>query len=242
MITSLRDGAEMVLVPGGEFWFGVDQPEVERIAAALDHPVDPIFKTEFPRRKATVRDCYIDRFPVTNARYARFIQATGHPAPQHWSDPRWNGPDKPVIGIAWTDARDYCRWAEKRLPTEEEWERAARGTDERVWPWGSEFHRRHCNSLEWGEKQTTDIDRFQDGVSPVGAFDMAGNVWELTGGDWEGFGKAIRGGSYLNPAAFCRTTCRWGIDPSTVGSTWLGFRCVMELPKARIYARAKPQS
>ena len=68
---------------------------------------------------------------------------------------------------------------------------------------------------------------------------MAGNVWQLTSGEWEGYGKAIRGGSYRNGAAYCRTTCRWGIDPDLKGSTWLGFRCAMDIAKARIYGKAK---
>lgn len=168
------------------------------------------------------------------------MKATGHAAPSFWTDPRWNKPTHPVVGVSFRDAVAYAEWARKRLPTEEEWERAARGTDERAWPWGDEFDPKRCNSSMWPTDTTTDVTRFPDGVSPVGAFDMAGNVWEFTTGNWENFGKAIRGGSYQSGPAYCRTTARWGIDPEIKGANSVGFRCVMELTKARIFARAKP--
>ncbi|HDQ99823.1 MAG TPA: hypothetical protein ENN51_06025 [candidate division WOR-3 bacterium] len=236
-IRTLKDESEAVLVPDGPFPFGIAADRVEARLAELKQEAEPLFGTELPPRTVTMRVCYIDRGPVTNRRYERFMAATNHPSPLYWLDPRWNRPDQPVVGISYRDAEAYARWAEKRLPTEEEWERAARGTDGRTWPWGDEFLPLHCNSREFAADHTTEVGRFREGVSPVGALDMAGNVWELTTGDWEGFGKAIRGGSYANPAAFCRTTCRWGIDPDLKGSTWLGFRCVMDLAKARIYAR-----
>jgi iron(II)-dependent oxidoreductase len=237
LLSTPKDGGEAVLVPEGPFPFGIDAARVEAQIEALNQPPEPLFRTELPPRTVVVRNCYIDRYPVTNRRFAMFIAATGHRAPLYWLDAKWNHPDAPVVGISYRDAETYARWAEKRLPTEEEWERAARGTDERTWPWGDQFATLHCNSREFAAGRTSEVGRFPNGASPVGALDMAGNVWEFTSGNWEGFGKAIRGGSYANPAAYCRTTCRWGIDPDLKGSTWLGFRCVMELAKARIYAR-----
>ena len=239
VIFTVKDQAEAVLVPAGRFVFGVEKERVQEIVQELGEESHPIFSSELPRRVTATRDFYIDKFPVTNRRYALFLKATGHPEPEFWLDTRWNGPDLPVVGISYRDAVAFASWAGKRLPTEEEWERAARGTDERIWPWGSRFEPRRCNSKEWQAGRTTRVDLFPAGVSPVGAFDMAGNVWELTASDWEGMGKAIRGGSYKNSAAYCRCTCRWGIDPDLRGSTWLGFRCVMDLAKARIYGRPK---
>ncbi|MEO0080339.1 MAG: SUMF1/EgtB/PvdO family nonheme iron enzyme [candidate division WOR-3 bacterium] len=237
VIFTAKDQTEAVLVPGGEFVFGIEQERVWEIVRSLGEKEDPIFKSELPRRVVRLRDCYIDKFPVTNRRYALFLKATGYRDPDFRLVNGWNDPDQPVVGISYRDAEAFARWAGKRLPTEEEWERAARGTDERIWPWGNQFLPQRCNSKEWNAGRTTRVDLFPTGASPVGAFDMAGNVWELTSGDWEGMGKAIRGGSYRNSAAYCRCTCRWGIDPELKGSTWLGFRCVMDLAKARIYGR-----
>jgi iron(II)-dependent oxidoreductase len=238
-IITVRDQVEAVLVPAGDFAYGIDEARVAEIIEKLKEQPDPIFKTEKPRTIITVKNCYIDCHLVTNRHYADFMTATGHAAPLFWKDQRWNKPDFPVVGISYRDAEAYARWAGKRLPTEEEWERAARGTDERIWPWGDDFDQRRCNSKEWNAGCTTEVGKFPAGDSPVGASDMAGNVWQLTSGGWEGFGKAIRGGSYQNSAAYCRTTCRWGIDPDIKGSTWLGFRCAMDLAKARIYGKAK---
>ncbi|MFO7676565.1 MAG: SUMF1/EgtB/PvdO family nonheme iron enzyme [bacterium] len=237
LVKTPKDEGEAVLVPAGRFQFGIDPARVKALLAELHQEPEPLFETEFAPRTAIVRNCYIDRYPVTNRRYAKFLEATKHSPPRYWTDPRWNRPDAPVVGISYRDAEAYARWAEKRLPTEEEWERAARGTDGRTWPWGDTFAPGCCSSRESGFAGTTAVGRFPNGASPVGAHDMAGNVWELTSGNWAGMGKAIRGGSYSNPAAFCRTTCRWGIEPDLPGSTWLGFRCVMDLVKARVHAR-----
>jgi formylglycine-generating enzyme required for sulfatase activity len=238
-IITPKDGGEAVFVPGGRFFIGAYPERVAEMVRALKEPFDPIFQTERTRTHVLVRDCYIDRVPVTNRQYGLFLVATGHRQPLYWGDIGWNDPDKPVVGISYRDADAYARWAGKRLPTEEEWERAARGTDERIWPWGSIFNPANCNSRERRLRSTSKVGIFKSGASAVGALDMAGNVWEFTTGDWEGFGKAIRGGSYLNSAAFCRCTCRWGIDPDIIGSTWQGFRCVMDVAKARIHATAK---
>ncbi|MFO7651145.1 MAG: SUMF1/EgtB/PvdO family nonheme iron enzyme [bacterium] len=240
VIHTSKDKGEMVLVPGGAFRFGIRQDDVRQALAELNEPADPIFGTELSPRNAIIRDCYIDRRPVTNAQYALFIEETGHAPPLYWNERPWNAPDRPVVGLCFREAEAYGRWAQKRLPSEEEWERAARGTDHRRWPWGDDFGLKNCNSREWNAGMTTEVGKFPSGRSPAGCDDMAGNVWEFTTGNWENFGKAIRGGSWKNSAAFCRTTCRWGIDPEIKGSTWLGFRCVMDLAKARIYGQVKP--
>lgn len=239
-IVNQRDGGEAVLAPTGRFQLGITQAKVTEALAALRQDADPLFGTEQSPRLAFLHDYYIDVCPVTNRQYAVFMQATRYLPPLLWNDRRYNQPEQPVTGICYRDAVAYANWAGKRLPTEDEWERAARGDDTRAWPWGNEFGRDRCNSLERAIGAPAAVGSFKSGASPLGALDMAGNVWELTTGDWEGFGKAIRGGSFKNPAAFCRTTCRWGIDPDIIGSAWLGFRCVMDVSKARIVARVAP--
>ena len=124
----------------------------------------------------------IGRYPVTNAQYQRFIRETGHPAPQTWEGdayPEKKG-DHPVVWVTVEDAEAYAEWADCRLPTFEEWTRAARGGDGRRFPWGDEIDKPRCNTAELGAGGTTPVGAFPDGVSPVGCYDMMGNVWEWT--------------------------------------------------------------
>ena len=117
------DSAEMVLVPAGEFWMGSDDGNDD----------------EKPRHRVDLDSYSIDRYEVTNALYKRFMEATARAAPRHWSRSDLNGAAQPVVGVSWHDADAYCRWAGKRLPTEAEWEKAARGDDGRTYPWGERW-------------------------------------------------------------------------------------------------------
>ena len=134
-IVSPYDQAEMVLVPAGEFTLGIDEKELMQISA-LDGKKNPVFMTEVPAKTVFVDEYYIDVYPVTNAQYAKFLEETDHRKPFLWGQEEWSDPLQPVVGLGWNDARAYAAWAGKTLPKEEQWEKAARGTDRRWWPWG----------------------------------------------------------------------------------------------------------
>ncbi|MFJ6661350.1 SUMF1/EgtB/PvdO family nonheme iron enzyme [Streptomyces sp. NPDC091377] len=122
----------------------------------------------------------IDVYPTTNRDYARFVLATGHPPPRHWPEGRCPAAraDHPVVWVTWHDANAYASWAGKSLPTVRQWEKAARGTKGRHYPWGIEPTAAKCNVAEAGIGATTPVTRYQSGVSPYGAFDLCGNCWE----------------------------------------------------------------
>jgi formylglycine-generating enzyme required for sulfatase activity len=234
-----RDGSPMVLVPAGEFLMGSQTED--------DAPPHRVYLDSF----------YIDRHEVTNYRYLKFVEATRHRAPQHVVDPQydlWAGTtlsqgvsDLPVVNVDWFDAAAYCRWAGKRLPTEAEWEKAARGTDNRLYPWGNEAPSlaRLNFSRRWqGAHTLQPVGNYEAGNSPYGAQDMAGNVWEWVG-DWydagsyaagsarnpqgpsSGSSKILRGGSWTNSADTVRTTHRREEDPDMRNSD-SGFRCARD--------------
>ena len=135
---------------------------------------------------------------MTNAQYGEFMKVTGRSAPGYWNDSLFSQPDQPVVGVTWYDAEAYCKWAGKRLSTEAEWEKAARGTDARVYPWGNDFDCKRGNFDDEtkydsytvpggagcdGYVETAAVGSFPSGVSPYGVHDMAGNVWEWVN-DW----------------------------------------------------------
>ncbi len=173
---------EMVRIPAGAFTMGHDDgrplPEGEG---------DP---DENPAHRVMVEEFFIDRYETTNAMYKRFLDATRRTPPIHWRNgayPPGKG-NHPVVYVSWHDADAYCRWAGKRLPTEEEWEKAARGTDGRHFPWGTLFEVKRANTPQyWLSKgikvskgDTLPVGSFENGKSPYGLYDMAGNVYEWT--------------------------------------------------------------
>ena len=246
---SLEAPQEMVLIPAGEFLMGSPDDGAS-------------FDDERPQRRVYVSSVLIDRHEVTNARYKQFVGATGHPAPSHqklefrlWFHgvPFPGSEQHPVVNVSWEDAVAYCRWRGKRLPTEAEWEKAARGTDGRVYPWGNDpptsVHAVY-GLKEGGEETTSDIGDRDKGQSPYGAYDLAGNLYEWVM-DWyaedyylnfagspamnprgpvEGTAKVQRGGSYLNSPYRLRSSFRTKGDPTEQDSN-VGFRCAQDVPK-----------
>jgi formylglycine-generating enzyme required for sulfatase activity len=240
-----KDGKEMIYIPDGEFIMGRDD------GADNQRPAHTVYVAEF----------YIDRYPVTNEEYRRFVEETEYKVPHYhvsWvdaTDYNWDlqahtppaGKEKhPVVLVTLEDARAYAAWAGKRLPTEAEWERAARGTDGRLWPWGSEFLPGHCNTKEEGIDGTSPVGQFSpQGDSPDGLSDVVGNVWEWTNSLYRAFPydasdgredlqaegwRTLRGGSWMNDSSI--TCCAARLDGDFVFFTNVGFRCAVFLPVA----------
>lgn len=226
----------MASVPGGEFMIGRDG--------------DPS-GYESPAHKVTVNPFYMDIYEVTNAQYAKFVQATHHRSPGYWINSTYPaGTDlKPVTDVTWDDANAYAAWANKRLPTEEEWEFAARGTDGRRYPWGNDWRSGAANvtgsAAANGKGNTGMVDvGKRTGASPFGMYDMIGNAWEWTASNLRAYpngklpadanatDKVIRGGSWASTPETATTTYRrgWGASGEKDYS-YTGFRCARDIGK-----------
>ncbi|MCK6626653.1 MAG: formylglycine-generating enzyme family protein [Anaerolineae bacterium] len=238
---------ELVRVPAGKFLMGSD-PQKDKNAREEEQPQHQVYVSEF----------YIGKYPITNEQYAVFVKAVKHRVPPFWE----NGKipiakeNHPVVEVCWGDAVAFCKWLSResgrtlRLPTEAEWEKAARGTDGRIYPWGNQWDSTKLNSGESGWNDTTPVDRYSpQGDSPYGAADMAGNVWEWCT-DWyddkeyysrakkilkdpEGakrrVGLVVRGGAFMNAASFVRCAVRYGNAPAFWDNSY-GFRVVLARP------------
>ena len=146
--------------------------------------------------------------------------------PKYWNDKDWNQPEHPVVGVSHYEAEAYATWADKRLPAEEEWERAARGTDGRQYPWGDEFDPEKCNTAESKINKTTRVTRYPNGISPTGCYDMAGNVWEWSA-SWYDDKKelrVLRGGSWSDDRDYARCAYRVRFSPYLRNYS-IGFGC-----------------
>lgn len=223
-VPSAPDG--MVFVPGATFKMGRDGGD----------------EFESPAHEVAVASFFIDRLEVTNEEYQRFVSATGHRAPAHWTDGKIpDGQAKfPVVNVSWDDANAYARWANKRLPTEDEWELAARGTDDRLYPWGNGWRQDYANAGRAKDGGLVEVGRYAAGASPYGALDMCGNAWEWTLSDFKDYPgrqvasslagaglKVIRGGAYDVAAKRATTTYRGAIPPDRVPDK-TGFRCARD--------------
>lgn len=183
-----------------------------------------------PKDRSTWLDAYrIDVYPTTNLDYEQFTHATGHPAPRHWDGRRCPGGlrDHPVVWVTWHDACAYARWAGKALPSAPQWEKAARGPNGRVFPWGGAPTAAKCNTAESGIGGTTPVTRYQSGASPYGVHDLCGNVWEWcsTAGTDGPDRYQLKGSAFSSP--FERATpSRTNAADATMQDNDTGFRCV----------------
>jgi formylglycine-generating enzyme required for sulfatase activity len=222
---------DMVLVPAGEFTMGSPEGDPD----------------EKPAHKVQISAFFIDKYEVTVKQYAAFLQESGGDRPAEWRTMnKTANQNRPVMGVDWADAARYCKWAGKRLPTEAEWEKAARGTDGRLYPWGNDpptpLHANY-GKKEWNNHEAlVPVGTLEAGKSPYGVYDMAGNVWEWVS-DWydndyykqspsdspagppTGGFKVIRGGSWNTSARNLRAADRY-FDPPSFRSQYVpGFRC-----------------
>jgi formylglycine-generating enzyme required for sulfatase activity len=198
---------------------------------AMDFVVVTIPAGEFlmgdGKRKVQVYAFQIDKYPVTNAQYQRFVAATGCQPPGHWEGGRYPA-DKalhPVVYVSWYDATAYAKWAGKRLPTEEEWEKAARSTDGRTYPWGDQEPTPDLCNFGRNEGGTTPVGKYSPrGDSPYGCADMAGNIWEWTASGYGGGYKVLRGGGWSYDCNNARVAFRSRVEPDSRLNS-VGFRC-----------------
>lgn len=230
--------SDMTLVPAGYFTRGSEKGEID----------------EKPVRRIWLDSFYIDRFPVTNAQYAFYLTETGSQKPLYWKDECCNDPKQPVVGVSWEEAIAYCKWRSKKdgveytLPTEAQWEKAARGEDNRTYPWGNQSPTDKRAPTKITERMPA-VGLCELGQSPYGVSDMVGNVWNWCldwyekkyyrtapernpSGPVRGRRKVVRGGNWLflgccsgTPAYALRTSRRNAFHPH-IRKKSIGFRCV----------------
>jgi formylglycine-generating enzyme required for sulfatase activity len=225
----------MVFIPAGEFFMGSNDGSYDAK----------------PVRKVYLDGYSIDKYEVTFAQFYQFIGLTGHRKPRlagylsasvTEDIPLFIQALNPVVGVSWDDAVEYCQWKGKRLPSEAEWEKAAKGTDKRKWPWGNEEQSKYANLLgDDGARYTAPVNQFKRDVSPYGVYDLAGNAMEWVA-DWfnqdsyrilpvsnpqgvsEGESRVIRGASWNDSIKRAQTSIRFKMYPEYRDVT-IGFRC-----------------
>jgi formylglycine-generating enzyme required for sulfatase activity len=223
------DGMVGVYVPAGDFLMGSGEEDGE---AAAD---------EKPQRTVYLDAFWMDRTEVTNAQYGRCVEAGACAALVTPRPDTAEQPDYPVQGVAWEQAVNYCEWAGRRLPTEAEWEKAARGKDGRLYPWGNSSPAAHLLNFDFSRGDVVDVGAYPEGAGPYGVLDMAGNVWEWVA-DWygedyyaeapaenppgpeEGTLRVIRGGAWNTAGRAVRAANRFWAAPYR--NDFDGFRCV----------------
>ncbi len=224
------DGSVLVYVPGGSFSLG---------ATDIDADSRPVHRVELSPFR-------IGKYPITNEQYAHFLQENPeHPEPAYATDSRFNAPRQPVVGVSWYDARDYCRWAGMQLPSEAQWEAAARGPDAWKYPWGNAEPTPKHGNFGPGKESTTAVDAYPAGMGLYGTMDQAGNAWEWCADVWDADAyadragkrdpvstngdpdlRALRGGSWAVPGRLAAAAFRTWDDAATRRNS-IGFRCAL---------------
>jgi formylglycine-generating enzyme required for sulfatase activity len=264
---------EMVLIPAGPFLMGTSNQQIDWLVDQMDQARQwrdkGFFSREQPQHSVTLPNYCIGRYAVTVGQFRAFVDAEGYlqrrywtdagwqwrkaqarTEPSYWSDETWAGDERlPVVGVSWYEAIAYCRWLSQvcgvdyRLPTEAEWEKAARGADGRLYPWGGVFDAMHCNVRGSSLQCTTPVGQYSPGGdSPFGCVDMAGNVSEWTVSQFKPYPydgsdgrdnpegeteRVTRGGSWHSPILRARTVSRGMNDPFFADND-LGFRCAQD--------------
>ena len=244
-----KSAGDMVEIPVGEFIMGSTETQAEeafKMCEEGNNCYKADYYAEYPQRKINLSEFQIDRKEVSNADYKLFVQATKHRTPAFADNSDLNGANLPVVGVSWDGATAYCAWLGKRLPTEAEWEKAARGIDGRIWPWGNTWDLAKVNHGKGGEPGYDESDGYKFtapvgtelGVSPYGVLNMAGNVYEWTFDEYGSYPgndkytsayfnqhlKVLRGGSYVTGKSDLRTANRYYMTATTTEND-IGFRC-----------------
>ncbi|MBI3583165.1 MAG: SUMF1/EgtB/PvdO family nonheme iron enzyme [Nitrospinae bacterium] len=254
--------SEMVLIPEGKFIMGSRGDGGDEGVLGVDVGVDQI-----PQREVFLKAFYMDKYEVTVQEYKEFAKATGHPLPGlltgednpltpfikgEFNVKEWAvkyppiEDDFPINDVTYMDAEAYCSWAGKRLPTEEEWEKAARGKDGRLYPWGNDKTIGKANTIEWSKEKVAAVavGSFPTDISPYGVYDMAGNIMEWTSSWYEAypgsklkraqFGKkykVMKGGAWMGPMTpFARGAHRYAAGVTERNHhPHFGFRCAKDI-------------
>ena len=247
-----EDGATLVFVPEGDFIMGAAAndlfAECQNLRSDCRHEW---FTNVEPQRTVTLGAFWIDQTEATNKMYKACVdagkctppfQSNSYTRRNYFGNPKYD--EYPVIYIAWEQADAYCTWAGRRLPTEAEWEKAARGTDGRFFPWGNNEPNKKLLNYGLNVGDTTPVKKYPDGVSPYGAYDMGGNVWEWVS-DWYGTAyyktapstnpmgpdagtdKVSRGSAWIFYDFDVLITDRYGNYPKTTNNV-IGFRCARD--------------
>jgi formylglycine-generating enzyme required for sulfatase activity len=233
-LDDLPSEPQIIRIPAGTFLMGTASEQAQRLIR--DGANKDWIASEQPQHAVELSQYFISKYPITHLQYRGFVREGGRP-PDGWDGDQYpEGKDAhPVVNVSWEDAVAYCQWlSEKtkkpyRLPTEAEWEKAARGEDGRTWPWGNEFGEKNANTIEAEAGGTTPVGQYSpQGDSPYGCADMAGNVWEWCN-DWsgeengyesragkgvkdpqgaqEGFARVLHGGSFIHNLLYARCAC-----------------------------------